>query len=441
MSVDVSARQLPAVLTDDQRRRLLRRALASALRAGRHVELVDAEAPTTERPVPQIAGGVAIALLFWALGATIGDQLHAAVWWWPLLAFGLAVAMVLLAGIPRLGPRLGPLLALVAILAAPLTFVVQVNEDRHALVTHVVPAVLTVAVALMTQSVNVRSARDVGVAAAAIARSAPLLAPLALVVLVLPALSADVWQAAASLDGFDLGVLVVVTVAPLLLLVMRQLASELAAVLETRAQTLARDADRDEVTRQMLRERLSPQAFDMVEFASADQMRSAWPERPEEYGPIIAAAEGDALRRPLQARLAMCVIVVGLVLTAYLYVVLATIIDPRVANAWSRQHVPTSRLDVLHVVVWFPGGIYLHVVGVLGVLATATFLAFALLEERFSTALADALLRLPADRLLALALPYLALREERLASDDDDLDGWDPGTVTPEEESSETETS
>ena len=72
-------------------------------------------------------------------------------------------------------------------------------------------------------------------------------------------------------------------------------------------------------------------------------------------------------------------------------------------------------------------GGYFRLVAMLGILATAIFLAFALLEERFSTALGDALLRLPADRLLALALPYLALREERLTTLDDELDDWDPG--------------
>lgn len=435
MSEVGSSRPLPTVLTDDQRRRLLRRALASALRAGRHTELVDAEAPTTERPVPQIAGGMAIVLLFWALGGTIGDQIDAAPALWLAIALGLAVAMAAFSSIPNVGSRLGPFLALAAIVAVPVTFILQLSDGGRVLATHVIPALALLAVALMTRSLNARGARDIAVAAAVVGRSAPLLAPLALVVLVLPALSADVWQAAARLDGIDLTVLGVVTIGPLLFLVMRQLVSELPAVLESRAHALADAADRDEITSQMLRERLNEHAFNMVDFACAGQMRSAWTEHAEEYGPIVAAAEGDALRRPLQARLAVCVIFVGLVLTAYLYVILATIIDPHVARAWTGQDVPIARLHVLHVVISAPGGIYLHVVGVLGVLATATFLAFALLEERFSTALGDALLRLPADRLLALALPYLALREERVRSADDALDEWDPGTINPQEPS------
>jgi hypothetical protein len=89
-------------------------------------------------------------------------------------------------------------------------------------------------------------------------------------------------------------------------------------------------------------------------------------------------------------------------------------------------------VHILGVTAWFPGGIYIRVVVLLGVIATATFLAFAVLEERFSTALGDALLRLPADRMLGLALPYLALREERLASEDAAFDDWDPGAISQE---------
>ncbi|MGZ4326237.1 MAG: hypothetical protein ACXVHB_32710 [Solirubrobacteraceae bacterium] len=317
-----------------------------------------------------------------------------------------------------------------------MTFVAQLNDHGHVWLTHVIPAVLVVAVALVTRSVNVRSAREVGVAAAAVVRSAPLLAPLVLVVLVLPALSADLWQAAADIDASDVGVLVVVTVLPVLLFVMRQLVSELPAVLESRALALAADPERDDLTRALLRERLSPQAFETIDFAAAGHMASAWPANPPEYAPLIAAAEEDALRWPLRARLALCVVVVAAALTAYLYVVLATMIDPAVARAWSHEDVPIGHLHAAGITLWLPGGIYFRLVGLLGVLATATFLAFSLLEGRFSTALGDVLLRLPADRLLALALPYLALREERLAAGGSDaLDDWGPGSLMAEEPS------
>jgi hypothetical protein len=82
---------------------------------------------------------------------------------------------------------------------------------------------LALSVAMLTRSGDVRSARDVGVVAAAVARSAPLLAPLALVVLVLPALTADPWRVAAQPDVYDVAVLLLLTVVPLYALVARQL--------------------------------------------------------------------------------------------------------------------------------------------------------------------------------------------------------------------------
>jgi hypothetical protein len=60
----------------------------------------------------------------------------------------------------------------------------------------------------------------------------------------------------------------------------------------------------------------------------------------------------------------------------------------------------------------------------LGVFATAIFLAFALTEERIAAALTEALLREPVDHFLLLALPFVTLLEwglenqERLQSAD-----------------------
>jgi hypothetical protein len=426
---DVSNRPFPPLLTEEQRRTVLRRALVNALRSGRHFALVDADAGTTQRPAPEITATVAIIALLWALGATVGDQLGLAVWWWVPVAIGIFLGVALLAQFRPLAPALGFLV----LLAVPVTLVAEVGGP-HVLLTHVLPAIVVAAAALVTRSVDVRSARDVGVAASAVARSAPLLAPLVLVVLVLPALSADLWQAAAKLDAVDVGIFLAVTVIPLGLLVMRQLLAELPTVLDARAKALTEDPRRDDHTRDMLRERLDRETFELVEAASSASVANAWPDHAEEYLRVIAASESTTLHRPLQGRLAVCVIVVGVALSTYLYVVLATLVDPNVAHDWSNESVPVWHINLIGAEVSFPGGIYVRVVVMLGTLATATFLAFALLEERFSNALGDALLRLPADRLLALALPYLRLREERIDSQDDVLDEWDPGAIMKEEQ-------
>ncbi len=73
---------------------------------------------------------------------------------------------------------------------------------------------------------------------------------------------------------------------------------------------------------------------------------------------------------------------------------------------------------------------YLAITTLLACLAVATFLAFTLIEERFSIALGDALLRLPTDRLLALALPYLHLQEDCIVNGDPLPDDSGVGVTT-----------
>ena len=118
------------------------------------------------------------------------------------------------------GPGIVFVLAL--FLAGPVTLAVQINDHHPVWLSHVLPTAVVMLLALLTRSVNVRSTLgDIGVAVAAVVGSAPLLAPLALVVLVLPAVSADVWRAAERLDLGDIGVLLLITVLPLFGLVAR----------------------------------------------------------------------------------------------------------------------------------------------------------------------------------------------------------------------------
>lgn len=434
---------LPYAYDESERRAVLRRALVSALRAGRHGKLVAHEAPTTERKPWRIGLALLFILVAWYPGATFAERRGIAFGWWPLIAavwflgilmlLGFVVQAAQRIGIPgvvaRVGSALGTLFALALLLAGPVTLAAQVNDGHSVWLTHVAPTAAATLVALLTRSVDIRSARDIGVAVAAVVRSAPLLAPLALVVLVLPAVSADVWQAAVLIDLEDVGILLLITVLPLSALVARQLLREVPAVLASRARWLAEQPNRADSTRRMLNERLdSPVAASVLTLAGAE-IEPAWPSHPAEYAPIIAASEGSALRDPLLGRLAVCVVVVAVVSSAYLYAVLAVVIDPAVAGGWVREPVPTTVVQFAGVEAVLPGGIYLQVVALLGTLATAISLAFVLLEDRFSSALRDSLVRLPADDLLVLCIPYLSLREQRIACDDDRGDQFDPGSL------------
>jgi hypothetical protein len=148
---------------------------------------------------------------------------------------------------------------------------------------------------------------------------------------------------------------------------------------------------------------------------------------------LIAATESDQLKRPLGWRLALCTLFVATTVCGYIYLLLAVLVSPDVASDWISATVPVSQIDVIGITLDFPGGIFVTMTLLLGCLATAIFLAFAVLEESFSTAIGDALLRLPVDRVLVLAMPYLNLVEERIEHGDplpDDFDVGAPGAYS-----------
>lgn len=143
---------------------------------------------------------------------------------------------------------------------------------------------------------------------------------------------------------------------------------------------------------------------------------------------MIAASSHRKLTGPLLARLGLCVLFIAAAVSVYLYALVSVIVDPAVVSGWTAEPVPERTVDLLGLAVELPGGAYLAMTGLLACLAVATFLAFVLIEERFAVALGDALLRLPADRLLALALPFLHLTEERIVDGDPLSDDFDVGT-------------
>jgi hypothetical protein len=109
---------------------------------------------------------------------------------------------------------------------------------------------------------------------------------------------------------------------------------------------------------------------------------------------------------------------VGLLLCAYVFLLCSAVVPAEIATQWTSHHIPSTSIDVFGLSVHLHGGPYLKVAALLGMAATATFLSFAVVEERFAAALTDALLRDPADRFLVVALPYLFLRDAELAAAD-----------------------
>lgn len=410
----------PLVFTNEQRRSILRRCLASALRAGGYEEIAAGEVPTTQRSSEGLSTATGL-VIFVGLWLGVLDLLNGPWWSWPLIA-AVVLAIFLVAS-----SQSAALAAMFVLLGWPLTLWLQIETGGQWLLTHVLPAGALVVIAIGTRQVDIRSARDIAVAVAAIPKAAPLVAPLALVVLLLPSLSEDVWRIADALDTSRLGILTVLTVGLLFLLVQRQLRAELSQVLVVRSMALVAASTRAELTREVLRSRLPDETFELASSEADAFISDAWPRNAAQYADLIAASSYRKLARPLLARLAVCVLFVAAAVSIYLYALAVVIVDPTIVAGWTGDSVPERTVSALGTTIELPGGPYLAMTALLACLAVATFLAFVLIEERFSVALGDALLRLPADQLLALALPFLHLTEERIGDGDQLSDDFDVG--------------
>jgi hypothetical protein len=258
-----------------------------------------------------------------------------------------------------------------------------------------------------------------------------LVAPVVLTVLFLPALTSDVWRIAAALDAGSLLLIGVLSVGVLFILVRGQLGSQVQSIIAQRAEQLSDLQSRSELTRRQVRATAPNEAIALVDEMTDSRVGSAWPAAGEEYAPYLHAAVGPTLVAPLTGRLAITVGVTGFLFTGYIYLLCSAVVPLRIAIAWSQASTPSTHLSILGVSWTLGGGPYVHLAVLLGLAATATFLSFALVEERFARELTDALLRDPTDRFLALALPYISLSEKAIEAGRRRQVSTDPGSPPP----------
>lgn len=391
---------------------LARGLLAAALARHGHSALVenDLTQPVTK---PQSAGALGALLLCWSSGSFIGAEAHLSPVLWPVLAIGVCV---LLAAAISQAQAIGGTLIVACLVGWPVTLVVLANSHRSSDIwaTHLVPVALALVTGLLTRRLPLRDAQDVALAMSGVVRGAPLLAPLVLVFLFLPALNSDVWLVGDKLSqGRVIGVLAL-SVGVLLMVVRSQLRGELRTVLAQRARQLCGTQDRGEATRRAAVRASEPTAVPLVESFTDEALDGYWPQEGEEYVPFLDASERDVLLTPLAVRLVLTTIVIGAVLTAYIYLLTVVTVPTSVAHVWLSHVVRLQRVHVLFT-LWLPFGPYLRVASMLGTVATATFLGFVMIDDRFAAALTDALLGAPVDRFLVLALPYVALAERNVA--------------------------
>lgn len=350
-------------------------------------------------------------LVVWGLGISLASAVGSTILLWPLGILAVIAGLLLLAKLTGGSPVAFLLVVLLWLVVG----VLEVANGDFATwaVSYLGPLVILVMVAVATRSLRLQDAQDVALAISGVVKAGPLIAPVVLLFLFLPALSADVWQVATNLGLPAYLGAAALSVGLLLVVVRLQLGSQIQAVISQRSAHLSDDANRAELTRKQASPSISDDAQAVLESVKDSELDAAWPNSGEEYAPLLSATEGSTLQAPLTSRLILTIGIVGVLLTTYIYALCSMVVPADTVRAWtSEAGIPVT--NVLGVNIH--GGPYLQVASLLGIAATATFLSFALIEDRFAAALTNALLRDPVDQLLLLALPYLALQDQAIST-------------------------
>jgi hypothetical protein len=386
--------------------------LANALRKRGYAAIVAPEDGKGAEPKKPLLPNILAYTALWSFGTSGAIAVGAPWYLWPV---GIAVALGVILWLNRISGE-SQLLGSVVLLGWVVLGVAQTIEERFdtLAITYLAPLLLGAVYGLATRVLRLREAQDLVLALGGVIKSAPLVAPVVLVVLFLPALSADVWQVADKLSPASLLIVGIASVGLLFIVVRLQLGSETERTMEQRAQHLCDLSRRSELTRGQLSAGDGDENDPLLDGMTDTSMEGSWPAAGEEYAPYLHAAGGETLRSPLTGRLALTVGIVGVLFSAYIYVLCSAVVPGSLATEWTGTIAPSTEIHLLGLAVTLHGGAFLNLAALMGLAATATFLSFALIEERFAKALAGALLQDPTDRFLVLALPYVTLWEEAI---------------------------
>jgi hypothetical protein len=248
---------------------------------------------------------------------------------------------------------------------------------------------------------------------AGLAAGLPLLFPIAVALLFVPVLTADLWRAAEDLPWGGFVFLGLITIAPLSLVLRRQLHRSVEQVFATAAARLERSGDPAQGTLKRLGKLLGADAATAVAYGGHADVEEAFADgRPSEYAPMIAATVGKPFRGQVTWRFVPMIGGFLAFLSAYFYALAWAVVTVGTAARWTGEAIPSQEVSVLGLGAHLPGGPYLKVALLLGIVATAIFLAFVLTEDRYSTALAEALVEEPVEHCLALAVPFAYTGEQ-----------------------------
>jgi hypothetical protein len=310
---------------------------------------------------------------------------------------GVGASAALVVGL--IGMKIGPGgAAIIVVLAWIIGTAVQVlKTDDDAWATVGVPLLIAIAAVTALQTRRL----------ATVARSAPLVLPVALTVLVIPLFTSDMWSAVRRLPTVDLVLLAALTLLPLLFAVERELRTRVDVALAGAVTDAAPDAALVGVKENLAR--LLPD--DERQGGREDIARLL----PAFWAPFNPSDRVDQLVNPLRNLLKRNLVIaaVGVLTVATLYMGALTwvLIPVATASEWTSAPIDIQQVTALGMQVDVPLGPYVTVSIVLGLLATAVLLASVAVDEDYADQLADALLRQPARAALGAAVPYLRMRD------------------------------
>jgi hypothetical protein len=249
--------------------------------------------------------------------------------------------------------------------------------------------------------------------AVSFAGEVPFLLPIALLVVFLPLLSQDLWVVGDQI-GWQLLALAAVALGPLLVILgVRFARVDVGAAFGESAAGLL-DSDGELRVRVLKAIEEAPRSSPVAEPPSEDWL---WTRLEPLYrkGDLLARASeiGEAarprFRRQILLRLSRFVIGTVAFFGGFVYLLAWAAIPLSTSSGWVGHPIETETIEFAGLHAAVPTFPYISVALLLAIVAAAAFIAFALTEDRYSTALSDVLVGKPARRCLTLAVPYRAL--------------------------------
>jgi hypothetical protein len=280
---------------------------------------------------------------------------------------------------------------------------------------YLVPALVGLGVlAVFATVLPVRDRSDLSFALGGGFRSAPLLAAVLLGLFAVALFNSGLWLDADKLGAGRIAGVVALTLGILLLIVRAHLRGRLDHVLDERTdyltQSLTQSPDEcsDRLEEELAHVASDEEREDVKRWVDA-VLPDHWPEQPYTLLAEIKSSERKVLLAPVTLRLVLSVLIVGLIVSFYLYVLAWVAVPADVVKRWTGDQSPTVAVNVGLGHLSLPGAPYVLVAALLGLVATAAFLGSATLDDRIASPFNDSIVVAPVTRFLVLALPYRSM--------------------------------